>query len=246
MRNPLIAGNWKMNLTLEEGQRLIREINKNHIPCDVWVFPPSIYLQQHISSFKDSPIQIGAQNVNEHDSGAYTGEVSAKMLRDIDCQHTLVGHSERRQYYNESNQSCNAKIKAAQDQGLHVIYCIGEHLGERESSQTLSVISTQLEEGLAGVDLSKNLTIAYEPVWAIGTGKTATSDQAQEVHAHIRSELKKLSSDHIADSIRILYGGSVKANNSKELLSKDDIDGALVGGASLKADEFVNIINNTA
>jgi triosephosphate isomerase len=245
MRTTLIAGNWKMNLTCDEGHGLINEINKNHIPCDVWIFPPSIYLQHHILSFKDSPIKIGSQNVNEHESGAYTGEVSAKMLRDIDCKHILVGHSERREYYAETNGTCNKKIKSAHANDIHVIYCVGESLNERENGDTLKLISSQLKEGLKDVDLSKNLTIAYEPIWAIGTGKTATSDQAQDVHAHIRSELTRLSDESTANSIRILYGGSVKANNSKELLSKRDIDGALVGGASLKADEFVNIINNT-
>lgn len=244
MRTPLIAGNWKMNLNFEQARHLISELSAHQYSANVWVFPPTLYIQQLISEFANSDVKIGAQTINDHDSGAFTGEISASMLADIHCHYTLIGHSERRQYYNESNLSCAKKIKQAHQHHIHPIYCIGERLEERENNQTLNVISTQLNEGLNDIEIKNGITIAYEPVWAIGTGKVASCEQAQDVHAHIRSELHKKYGKETADKIRILYGGSVKADNSKELLSMPDIDGALVGGASLKASEFVNIINN--
>jgi len=211
---------------------------------EVIVFPPYTSLDIVIKSAGNSNISVGAQNLYFEEKGAFTGEVSPAMVKDVGCSHVLIGHSERRQYFGEADQTVNKKIFAALKAGLLPIVCIGETLEERESNKTFDVIGKQIKEGLAGLskDQMLKLVIAYEPVWAIGTGKTATPDQAQEVHAFIRKELGKMFDKDVADKTRILYGGSVKPENVKDLMAQKDIDGGLVGGASLKADSFTKLV----
>ncbi|TAN51670.1 MAG: triose-phosphate isomerase [Methylococcaceae bacterium] len=248
MRKTIVAGNWKMFTDLAEANELITGLknnfqNKNQI--EVVVCPPFTHLSAVSLSLQGSSIQLGAQNVYPEEKGAYTGEISPAMLKSVGCQYVIVGHSERREYFHESNAFLNKKLQFALQNGLTPIYCVGEKLEERESDQTFKVIEAQLKEGLSGFSAAqlKNIVIAYEPVWAIGTGKTASPEQAQEVHAFIRQELAKLSDAATADAITIQYGGSVKPDNVTELMGKPDIDGALVGGASLKADSFLAIVN---
>jgi triosephosphate isomerase len=233
-----IVGNWKMNQTLVEISQFFIEMSKMkmELKCKAWIAPQAI----HISILKEiafttGSIQIGAQNCSEHNSGAFTGEISPIGLADIGVEFVIVGHSERRTIYGEQNTLLNKKVLLALSHGLKVIYCVGETLEERESGQTFSIIENQLHLGLKNLptEQAKNLMIAYEPVWAIGTGKTATAEQAEEVHAYIRSKL----TTHAEQTI-ILYGGSVKPDNIDSLLAKENIDGALVGGASLKAQDF--------
>jgi triosephosphate isomerase len=249
MRKRLVAGNWKMNTSLAEGYELVHDIKKMVVESDIektdiLFIPPLVHLKMLSNSITGAAMFIGAQNCHQEVSGAYTGEVSARMLASIPVQYVLVGHSERRQYFGESNILCNAKIKTALESGLNVIYCFGETLEERESGHFLDVLKTQVREGLEG--LSENdmnsVTLAYEPVWAIGTGKTASSGQAQEVHKVIRELIQEWYGEHVSAQVRILYGGSVKPNNAEELFSQSDIDGGLIGGASLKADDFMEII----
>ncbi|CAG1769710.1 triosephosphate isomerase (TIM) [uncultured bacterium] len=250
MRKMIIAGNWKMNTTITETVALISAIKnelKNEAPaCEVVVCPPFTSLETAGTVTKDSVIATGAQNMYFEESGAYTGEISATMLKSIGCKYVILGHSERRTIFNEGNALINRKLHKALESGLLPIFCIGETLGERESGVTFKVIETQVREGLTGVstDQMSKVVIAYEPVWAIGTGKTATPDQAQEVHAFIRGLLKELYGAAVADATVIQYGGSVNAANAKELLGQPDIDGALVGGAALKADQFRTIIRS--
>lgn len=237
----LMVGNWKMNQNTVETVDFFFQFNKRYTKkCEAWIAPQALYTRMcNELGFKNG-IKIGGQNCSEHISGAYTGETSAKFLKDVGAHFVIIGHSERRQYFNETSRSLNAKIRTAMAEGLAVIYCVGETLAERESNQTLSIIEDQLHQGLN--DQSKasldNLIIAYEPVWAIGTGKTASPKQAQEVHAHIRQVLKT-KFPAFGDKTRILYGGSVKPDNVAELLAQKDIDGGLVGGASLKAMDFL-------
>lgn len=248
MRKVIIAGNWKMNNDVEDSISLAKELkenysNKNNV--EVIVCPTYTNLYPVNEILKNSEIKIGGQNIYPKLSGAYTGEISADMLKSVGCTYVIIGHSERREYFKEANNFLNKKIKTSLDNGLKPIYCIGETLEERESEKTFNVLEKQLKEGLANFsndELSK-IVIAYEPVWAIGTGKTASPAQAQEVHAFIRKLLTELSSDAVSSEISILYGGSVKPDNATELMSCSDIDGALVGGASLKADSFEKIIN---
>jgi len=252
MRQQVIAGNWKMNFSLEEGIRFLSELNStlpeslpNH---SVMVFPPFITLNEATKATQDTHIVIGAQNCHYEDQGAFTGEISTEMITSTGASSVLVGHSERREYYNETNKDCNKKIKKAIKSGLTVIYCVGETLEERESGRTEDVIKMQLEEGLAGCNTelaSGNLIIAYEPVWAIGTGKVAEPEQANGVHVFIRHIIKTISSTQIANALPILYGGSVKPTNAKELLSQSDIDGALIGGAALDIASFTSIIETS-
>ncbi len=211
---------------------------------DIAVCPPFVYLQRIIGTLADSPIKAGAQNVYFEANGAFTGEVSVEMLKDISCPMTLIGHSERRHVMGETDELINKKVHASLAGGIEVILCIGELLEEREGDQTEAVCERQLREGLANVtaDQMANITIAYEPVWAIGTGKTATSDQAQEVHAFCRKVLADIYDDSVAQATRIQYGGSVKPANAEELMSNPDVDGVLVGGASLKVSDFTGII----
>lgn len=236
-----------MNMNLHQSQKLVSEIinglGKND-KTEVIVCPPFTSLSEVNSLLKGTQIKLGAQNMYYEESGAYTGEISADMLKSVGCEYVILGHSERRVIFNESDELINKKIKAALVKGLKPIFCIGELLEHRESGETMKVVSSQVEKGLEGVSAEqmKNIIVAYEPVWAIGTGKTATPQQAQEVHFFIRELVAKKFSSSVAESLIIQYGGSVKPDNSGELLSQKDIDGALVGGACLKADSFLGII----
>jgi triosephosphate isomerase len=250
MRIKVIAGNWKMNNDLNESKDLISKLlgglkNLNST-CDVVICPPFTSLSEASSMIKGSKIKLGAQNIHEEENGAFTGEVSAKMLLSAGCEYVIIGHSERRSIYKESDELINKKIKQAIKNNLKTIFCVGELLEEREKNITEQVIKSQILKGLQDFSLDdlKDLIIAYEPVWAIGTGKTATPQQAEEVHLFIRKLLTNNYSSEFAENLRILYGGSVKPDNSKDLLSQKNIDGALVGGACLNADSFINIIKS--
>ncbi|MDR3609755.1 MAG: triose-phosphate isomerase [Ignavibacteriaceae bacterium] len=248
MRRKVIAGNWKMNNDLKETQNLISKLSaglsNSEVNCDVIVCPPFTSLSEAYALLKDTKIKLGAQNMYFESSGAFTGEISAAMLKSVGCEYVILGHSERRNIFGESDELINSKIKKAITSGLKPIFCVGELLEEREAGIMEEVIKRQVKAGLEGVssdDMSK-LIIAYEPVWAIGTGKTASPDQAQEVHALIRNLIKEKYGAPVSEKIIIQYGGSVKPDNAKELLSQKDIDGALVGGACLKADSFIGIM----
>lgn len=243
MRRMMVAGNWKMHGSRAMAGELINAIvSAGHESIDVAVFPPAVYLAALASAHSSQQLIIGAQDVSAHSEGAYTGETSAAMLRDIGCTHVLVGHSERRQYHFESNQQVAEKFVTAQAAGLIPVLCVGESLEQRDAGGTEQILAEQLRAVIdhAGSAAFANAVVAYEPVWAIGTGRTATPDQAQQVHAFIRdifaNEDVKLSS-----SLRILYGGSVKASNASELFAQADVDGGLVGGASLIATDFLAI-----
>jgi len=245
MRKPIVAGNWKMYGTRAENAALVRTLLDLLQPgarAEVLVCPPFVYLWETGRLLKDSEVALGAQSVCAESLGAFTGEVSGAMLRDVGCRYVLVGHSERRQLYGESDSLVARKFMAAQAQGLVPVLCVGETLEEREGGRTTEVVARQLEAVLSvsGVGALAGAVIAYEPVWAIGTGRTASPEQAQEVHAMIRGKVAALDAT-IASSVRILYGGSVKASNARELFAMADIDGGLVGGASLKAEEFAQI-----
>ena len=245
MRRPLIAGNWKMHGSRAENAELIEALLlglPDQIPFDIVVCPPFVYLWEVARLLKASSIGLGAQSVCAEQVGAFTGESSAAMLKDVGCKYVIVGHSERRAIYKEDDALVARKFLATQSQGLIPILCVGETLEERERSQTMQVVSRQLTAvlDLAGVTALRAAVIAYEPVWAIGTGKNATPEQAQEVHAYIRAAIAARDAK-IAVDVRILYGGSVKAANARELFAMPDVDGGLVGGASLKADEFLKI-----
>lgn len=249
MRKKVIVGNWKMNNDLHGTVSLIsdlkKELNGKNVEAEVIICPPFTSLETASTLLKDSTIKLGAQNMYFEESGAFTGEVSVSMLKSVGCEYVILGHSERRTIFSEGDQVINKKIKTAIKFGLKPIFCIGETLEEREKGITFKVIETHVQNGLKDLsesDLS-NLIIAYEPVWAIGTGRNATPQQAQEVHQFIRGLISKLYSSNFARQLVIQYGGSVKAENAKELLSQPDIDGALVGGACLKADSFAKIIN---
>ncbi|MDP8213238.1 MAG: triose-phosphate isomerase [Candidatus Zapsychrus exili] len=247
MRKPIIAGNWKLNKTADDAMELVTALKRELIDVtevDIVVCPVSVSLRDVSDIILDTNIGLGAQNIYWEDSGAFTGEISAEIVKKAGAQYVIVGHSERRQYFGETNETVNKKIKAALAHDLTPIVCVGEVLEQREAGQAFDVIEKQCTESLAGLsseEMSK-LILAYEPVWAIGTGKTATPDQAQEVHKFIRDLLAKLYSQEIADGVRLQYGGSVKPENVKELMSQPDIDGALVGGASLKSDLFTGIV----
>ncbi|MEK6553184.1 MAG: triose-phosphate isomerase [Bacteroidota bacterium] len=249
MRKKVIAGNWKMNNDLHGTVSLIsdlkKELNGKNVEAEVIICPPFTSLETASTLLKDSTIKLGAQNMYFEESGAFTGEVSVSMLKSAGCEYVILGHSERRTIFCESDQVINKKIKTAIKFGLKPIFCIGETLEEREKGITFKVVETQVQNGLKDLSESDllNLIIAYEPVWAIGTGRNATPQQAQEVHQFIRGLISKLYSSNFARQLVIQYGGSVKADNAKELLSQPDIDGALVGGACLKADSFAKIIN---
>lgn len=248
-RKYLIAGNWKMNTTPSESVDLITEISSlvgQQSQVQVCVCPPFTSLHKASSLVEQSQVQLGAQNMSAEPSGAYTGEISAEMLRDLYVNYVILGHSERRQYFGETNESINLKVLAAVQNNLKPIYCIGETLVEREENRTLDVVKAQVIEGLANFPLAEveNLVLAYEPVWAIGTGKTATDEMAQEVHAYVRGLLTDLFGDIPGSSIRILYGGSMKPENASGLLSQPDVDGGLIGGASLNAKSFCSIVDS--
>lgn len=253
MRTPLIAGNWKMHKTLAEARELVQGIRDGLQACfgqggravEVLICPPVHLLFPMAKALAGSNIRLGAQNVHEEGQGAFTGEVSVPMLKDTGCTHVIIGHSERRQLFGEAGPRLAKKVRAAVAGGLEAVYCVGETLEERESGRTLSVVESQLREVLGRDVPSDRLIVAYEPVWAIGTGKTATPDQAQEVHGQVRGILGSIFGS-AAGAIRILYGGSVKPSNAAHLLSQPDIDGALVGGACLSATDFLAIISASA
>jgi len=250
MRKIIIAGNWKMNLKEKETVELLTSLKTaliDVVAVDVVVCPVSLNLSVAHDVVLDTNIGLGAQNLYWEDSGAFTGEISAPMLKDIGAQYVIIGHSERRQYFGETNETVNKKIKAALKHELSPIVCVGEVLEEREGGKTFEVIQKQCEGSLAGLTSEEmgKIILAYEPVWAIGTGKTATPEQAQEVHKFIRGLLVKMHNEELASAVRIQYGGSVKPDNTTELMSQPDIDGALVGGASLKSEPFVAIVNNS-
>ena len=247
MRKKVIAGNWKMNKDLYQSQKLVSEIINGlgkGTKVDVIVCPAFTSLSEVSSLLKGTQIKLGAQNMYCEERGAFTGEVSADMLKSVGCEYVILGHSERRVIFNESDELINKKIKAALLKGLKPIFCIGELLEQREKGETMQVVVRQVEKGLEEVssEQMKNIIIAYEPVWAIGTGKTATPQQAQEVHLSIRELVAKKYSSSIAENLIIQYGGSVKPENAGVLLSQKDIDGALIGGACLKSDSFLSII----
>ncbi len=247
MRKTLIAGNWKMNKNIGEAISLVKELKKLVEDVDdreIVVCPPSISLAAVSAELKGSSIQLGAQNMHFEKQGAFTGEISPLMLKEIGTKYVILGHSERRQIFNEDDELINKKIKSALENNLTPILCVGETLNEREVDKTREIVGEQLNKGLNGIKNKdmKNIVVAYEPIWAIGTGKTATPEQAEEVHSFIRNLLKSMFDSKTAEDIIILYGGSVKPNNAKDLVSKDNIDGALVGGASLDAKDFAEII----
>ncbi len=247
-RRCFIAGNWKMNKNVSESVALARDV-RNAVASvrdrvEVAVAPVFTALHPVAKALEDSNVSLAAQNCHASESGAFTGEIAAPMLKDVGCSWVILGHSERRQFFGETDAGVNRKIASVLKAGLKPIVCVGETLAEREANQTLDVVAKQVNGALNGFSAAegRDLVLAYEPVWAIGTGKTATSRQAQDVHAHIRALLTTLWGAEVAQGIRIQYGGSVKAENAAELLSQPDIDGALVGGASLKAADFAAIV----
>jgi triosephosphate isomerase (TIM) len=247
-RKKLIAGNWKMNKTSSDAVALVRDLvpvigKQNDV--DVVVCPPFTALESTGKVLEGSTVKLGAQNMHHEASGAFTGEISAPMLRSIFATYVILGHSERRTLFGETDEAINKKVVAALKNQLRPILCVGESLAEREAGSTLKIVQAQLERGLEGVskEMAATIVIAYEPVWAIGTGKVATTEQAQEVHAFIRGLLTKLFTTSVAQKVRILYGGSMKPANAPELLAQKDIDGGLIGGASLEARSFVELVN---
>ena len=246
-RLPLIAGNWKMNKTVGEAVDLVREVKKaisGLKEVEVAVAPPFTALYAVRGELEGSPIRLAAQNLYWEEKGAFTGEISPLMLKEVGCDYVIIGHSERRQYFGETDETVNRKIKAALAHNLKVIFCVGETLREREEGKTFSVTERQIEGGLKrlGEEELRDIVIAYEPVWAIGTGKTATPEQAEEVHRFIRGKVQKLYSRKASEEMRIQYGGSVTPENIKGLMNQPNIDGALVGGASLKAEALSKIV----
>ncbi len=243
MRRPFIAANWKMNKTTSETQEFLSGFItavEDVTDADIVIAPPFTSLSIAAEKLKGTNIILAAQDVFYEEKGAYTGEISPLMLIDIGCNYVIIGHSERRQYFHETDEIVNKKIKAAKKVGLKIIFCIGESLEEREAGKTFDVLKREIEKGLNGTD-TEDIVIAYEPIWAIGTGKTATPEQAQEAHAYIRDRLKILYGNK-GDEIRILYGGSVTPENIDSLMACKDVDGALVGGASLKVESFVRLV----
>ncbi len=252
MRKPIIAGNWKMYKTIGQAIELANGLKREFFkiePADIDIVLCPVYtcLSEVAEVIFNSNISLGAQDVYWQDEGAFTGEVSAPMLKDVGCAYAIIGHSERRQFFGETNETVNKKIKAALKAGLVPIVCVGESLAQREAGQTFEVLTDHIQNGLLGLSAEEvsRTVIAYEPVWAIGTGKTATSAQAQEAHKFIREQLVKLYNKDVADAVRIQYGGSVKPENTEELLSQPDVDGALVGGASLKVESFSEIVKRS-
>ncbi len=250
MRTRVIAGNWKMNLTFEEAGELIDRLDEYLRKTEpdnkeVIIFPPYVYLELAGDIAEENPaLSFGAQNVSEHESGAYTGEISARMLFSMGVEFVIVGHSERRKYFHESNEILARKVNQCIDNDMIPVFCVGEDLEQREKNNHFEVIKTQLQEGLFHLEEEeiRMCIIAYEPVWAIGTGVTATPEQAEEMHAFIRKLLSERYDEEVADEITILYGGSVKASNAAAIFAQKNVDGGLIGGASLKFEEFVKII----
>lgn len=250
MRKNIVAGNWKMNKMFSEAEDLLSDLadklEGKKLKCEVVVCPPSIYLEMALDFADESVFSVGAQNVSEYENGAYTGEISTEMLAALDVEYCIVGHSERRKYFSESNPSLAQKVERLLDQGIIPIYCCGEVITEREAGNHFKVVKKQIEEGLFHLnkDEFSNIVIAYEPVWAIGTGHTATPGQAQEMHAFIRNLISEKYGEKISEESTILYGGSCNPANAAELFSQKDIDGGLIGGASLHADDFIKIVES--
>ena len=247
-RKTIIAGNWKMNKTASETKKFAEEL-KAIMPrakwCETVVCVPYVNIPAAMKAFKDMRVSVGAENLYYEPSGAFTGEVSAEMLKDLGVKYVIIGHSERRQYFGETDIIVNKKVHAALEAGLHPIICVGESLEQREMDVTMELIALQVKSALSGVsaDKARKCVIAYEPIWAIGTGKTATAEQAGEVCTAIRTVIRGLYGARVARSITIQYGGSMNPKNAAELLAQGDVDGGLIGGAALKADQFVEIIN---
>ncbi len=246
MRRKLIAGNWKMNLDIERSKALLEKILSRPLSTgvDILICPSFMSIPLASKMLEGSKIHLGAQNMSSHEEGAYTGEVSGAFLKPFGVSHVILGHSERRKYFSESDDFINQKVKKALEFGLNPILCLGESLDEREAGLHKKKIKKQIEDGLKDIDKTwaEDIIIAYEPIWAIGSGKTASAEQAQEMCKYIREVLEGLYSE-TAQEMRILYGGSVNPSNIKDLMSEEDIDGALIGGASLKAEDFVNLVN---
>lgn len=248
MRKTIIAGNWKMNKTVEEANDFFQKIsewekNFKH-NSQILIFPPNLYIQNALKILGENSIDIGVQNIYFKDFGAYTGEISSKMILSVGCKYSLVGHSERRKIFHETDDDVNLKVKSLISNGVNVVMCIGETEEEREAGNTEKVLEQQLNYGLRDILSSdmKNIILAYEPVWAIGTGKTATPEIAEQAHKFIRDWLSQKFEKKIADEISILYGGSIKVSNIRELIAQEDIDGGLIGGASLNLNDFIEII----
>jgi triosephosphate isomerase len=248
MRKFLIAGNWKMNKGPQETQKLLENLKDNmaSVPegIEVLVCPPFISLTTAVQTVESTAVEVGAQDIHFEDNGSYTGEISTQMLTEVGCSHVIVGHSERREYFGETDALVNKKVKKALSADLHPVVCVGESLEQRENDRHKSIVKQQVETALKDIDedTAGDIIFAYEPLWAIGTGKTASPEQAEEMHAFIRQNISSKYDEETADGIRILYGGSMKPENARGLLSQPDIDGGLIGGASLKADSFVGII----
>ncbi|MDT0557023.1 triose-phosphate isomerase [Ichthyenterobacterium sp. W332] len=247
MRKHIVAGNWKMNKTAEETLQLIKDL-KSKIKtsnAEVMIAPTAVNLLSAVNSCKDSEIEVIAQNMHFAENGAYTGEVSAEMLKSVGVKTVILGHSERRAYFNETDESLAKKVDQALKQNMRIIFCFGEELSDRKAGNEETVVESQIKNALFHLDASafKNIVLAYEPVWAIGTGETASPEQAQDMHAFIRKTLGDTYGNSVADDMTILYGGSVKPANAKEIFGKPDVDGGLIGGASLKAEDFFAIVN---
>ena len=247
-RKKIVAGNWKMNNGLQETEILINELlaETNHSGCEVMVAPSFVSLKTAIDSLIDNDIEVVSQNVHQSNYGAYTGEVSAKMLSSIGIKTTIIGHSERREYFSETHEVLKNKVDISLQNSIKIIFCFGEELKDRKTNNHFNIISNQISESLFHLSSSdwNNIILAYEPIWAIGTGETASSDQVQEMHSFIRNFIAQKYSNELAQKISILYGGSVKPNNAKEIFSMTDVDGGLIGGASLKSKDFFSIVNS--
>ena len=248
MRKKIVAGNWKMNNGLQETKLLINELLRetNHSGCEVMIAPSFVSLKTAIDSLIDKNIEVVSQNVHQNINGAYTGEVSAKMLSSIGIKTTIIGHSERREYFNETHDLLKHKVDTSLENSMRIIFCFGEQLKDRKTDNHFNIISNQISESLFHLNSSDwdNIILAYEPVWAIGTGETASSDQVQEMHSFIRNFISQKYSTELAQKVSILYGGSVKPNNAKEIFSMEDVDGGLIGGASLNSTDFFSIVNS--
>lgn len=248
MRKNIVAGNWKMNKDFSGAKQLMAQlssyVNENNSNCEIYIAPPAVYTLMAKDIFEKTKVEVYTQDMSEYENGAYTGEISAEMIQSIGANGSIIGHSERRQYHGETDAQCNKKVKSALDKGLTPIYCNGETLEQRRAWQHLEVVKNQTETALftLSADEIKKVVIAYEPVWAIGTGETATPEQAQEIHKHIRTLIASQYGQDVADEVSILYGGSVKPENAKAIFSQPDIDGGLIGGAALKVEDFSKII----
>ena len=247
-RKKIVAGNWKMNNDLQETELLINELVKetNHSGCEIMIAPSFVSLKTSTDFLKDKDIEVISQNVHQNNDGAYTGEISAKMLSSIGIKTTIIGHSERREYFSETHEILKSKVDTSIENSIKIIFFFGEELKDRKTNNHFNIISNQISESLfhlSSLDWD-NIILAYEPVWAIGTGETASSDQVQEMHSFIRSFIAQKYSTELAQKISILYGGSVKPNNAKEIFSMEDVDGGLIGGASLNSKDFFSIVNS--